>query len=184
MKPYEQGGLDGLCGVYSIINAARIINDFNEDKCQRLFKEVVSHLDQNRNLSRILIDGLNINVIGEVLKNIRSLNVAREMPFRGKSETGLPEFWSSIQEFLRMSNSVVLLAPGGTYDHWSVISSISDNRINFCDSDGIQYINRSNCTTQEPVKGRNHQLLPTHTYFLTQLPIGTTSNWGRTKLTT
>jgi hypothetical protein len=166
MKPYEQGGLDGLCGVYSIINASNIINNLTDDDCEELFKEILVYLDREKSLSRILTEGLNINVLGEILKNIKSLNFNRAMPFKGSPETSLSDFWEGIQEFLTQPNRAVLLGMAGQYDHWSIIKSISDKRINFCDSDGIKYFNRSACTTQEPDKKRKHQIMPTHTYFL------------------
>jgi len=167
MQPYEQGALDGLCGVYSIIHSSRIINDLADTDCQKLFNEVIDYLNKEMNLSKLLIDGLNINIIGEILNNVISLNIKREMPFRGKPETSLPGFWFSMQEFLNNnSNRAVLLGLGGVYDHWSVVNSISDKRINFLDSGGLCYFNRGNCTTKKPDRRRIHQIYPTHTYFL------------------
>ena len=165
MEPYKQGALDGLCGVYSIVNSAKIVHELTFDDSQELFKEIVAYLDQTKNLSKIITEGLNINVIGEILNNVARLNLKREMPFKGQKKTGLPEFWSSMVNFLS-PNRVVLLGLGGVHDHWSVIKDMSDIRINFFDSDGIKFINRKHCTTQDPDKKRIHQLFPTHTYFL------------------
>lgn len=166
MKPFKQGALDGLCGVYSIINSTKIINDLNFEDSQNLFEDIISYLDRAKNLSKIITEGLNINVIGEVMNNVESLNLNREMPFRGYAETSLDEFWSSMQDFLGVSNRTILLGLGGVYDHWSVVTEVSDKRITFFDSDGIKYINRSNCTTQTPTTNRKHQIFPTHSYFL------------------
>ena len=41
MKPYLQGALDGLCAVYSIVNAARIIADIDEEEAKELFKKIL-----------------------------------------------------------------------------------------------------------------------------------------------
>lgn len=166
MKPFEQGALDGLCGVYSIVNSAKVINGLNREDSQVLFEEIISYLDRAKNLSKIVTEGLNLNVLGEVMNNIDSLNLDREMPFRGYPDTGLDDFWTCMQEFLSTSNRTILLGLGGVYDHWSVVTEVSDKRITFFDSDGIKYINRSNCTTQEPTIKRIHQILPTHSYFL------------------
>ena len=166
MEPYKQGKLDGLCGVYSIINSARIIHELTLAESEELFNEIISYLDCTKNLSKILTEGLNINVIGEVFNNVSELNINRKMPFSGQKEAGLPEFWSSMLNFLSRTNRVVLLALGGFHDHWSVIKDMSDKRINFFDSDGIKFLNREHCTTQAPDKKRIHQLFPTHTYFL------------------
>jgi len=168
MEPFEQGGLDGLCGVYSIINSAKIINGLNGTDSEKLFKDIISHLDRTKNLASIITEGMNINVIGEVMNNVKSLNFERKMPFRGYAKTSLDEFWSSMQEFLAVRNRTILLGLGGHYDHWSVVTEVSDKRATFFDSDGINHINRTNCTTQSPTVNRKHQIYPTHSYFLSK----------------
>src|SRR4051812_10594314 len=38
LKPYRQGRLDGLCGVYALINALRLLCPrLDEDACERVF---------------------------------------------------------------------------------------------------------------------------------------------------
>jgi len=166
MDPLKQGSLDGLCGVYSIINSSKIINNLAHEESLDLFKDIIYYLDRAKNLSKIITEGLTINVIGEVMNNVDSLNLKKEMPFKGYSETGLDEFWSSMQEFLSFPNRTILLGLGGVYDHWSVVTKVTDNRITFFDSDGIKHFNRSNCTTQIANAKRRHQIMPTHSYFL------------------
>ncbi|MGD9824828.1 hypothetical protein [Desulfobacter sp.] len=170
MEPYKQGKLDGLCGVYSLVNAEKIINDSNQQESEEIFRKIISYLDTTKNLSRIITDGLNINVIGEVLKNIEELKIDREMPFRGEPKTELNFFWKKMQSFLDTPSRVIFLGIGGKHDHWSVVQSITDKRINFFDSDGLMFFNRINCTTQEPYGDRIHQILPTHTYFMSRCP--------------
>jgi len=46
MKPYRQGALDGLCGVYSIINAVRIVNGIDDEDSEDLFQAIISYLDR------------------------------------------------------------------------------------------------------------------------------------------
>ena len=166
MFPYEQGSLDGLCGVYSIINASKIINDFNDEECIELFQQVVRFLDSERCLSKLLINGIDINIIGQVMNNIKDLRLNKEQPFRGKPETKLREFWSAMQNFLEMPHRAILVGLGGVHDHWTVVKSLSVKQIKLIDSDGLKQLNRSLCTTGEPSKRRRHQIYPTHTYFL------------------
>ena len=166
MKPYNQGALDGLCGVYSIINAARIVNDAGEEDCEALFESIMVYLNSKKNLSKTITEGLNINVIGGILRNIKELKLNGKMPFRGRRETGLPEFWASMQEFLEQPHRALILGLDGIHEHWSVVEQISNKRITFFDSDGIKHINRQICTTQKPTKKRIHQISPIHTYFL------------------
>jgi hypothetical protein len=38
LKPYRQGRLDGLCGLYTLINALRLLcPKVDEDACERVF---------------------------------------------------------------------------------------------------------------------------------------------------
>ena len=64
MKPYEQGALDGLCAVYSIVNATRIISAIDEDGAKELFKEIILYLTKTKNLYKILVSGIDIKTIG------------------------------------------------------------------------------------------------------------------------
>lgn len=166
MVPYEQGGLDGLCGVYSIINASRIINSLNDEDCLGFFERVVKFLDAERSLAKLLTEGLDINLIGQILNKVEGLNIEKKMPHRGKPETTLGEFWTSMQNFLEEPNRAILLGLGGVYDHWTVVESISDKQMKLLDSDGLKRFNRSACTTGEPDKQRRHRIYPTHTYFM------------------
>ena len=45
MLPYEQGGLDSLCGLYSIVNAERVINGSTYEESVALFNDIVAYLD-------------------------------------------------------------------------------------------------------------------------------------------
>ena len=151
--------------MYSIVNSSLIIHDLSQDASQEIFEEIISYLDSSKNLARIITEGLSINDIGEILNNV-SLKINKEMPFKGKPQTSLNEFWCYIQDFLNHPGRAVLLGLGGVHDHWSVVKSMSDNRITFFDSDGISFINRTQCSTQEPTVKRKHKIYPTHSYFL------------------
>ena len=48
LKPYEQGALDSLCGIYSIVNAMRVIRGLNNEESQELFKQIIGYLEDTR----------------------------------------------------------------------------------------------------------------------------------------
>jgi hypothetical protein len=56
MKPYAQGALDGLCAVYSIVNATRIVTGISEEEAKDLFKEIIRYLETKKDLGRLLIE--------------------------------------------------------------------------------------------------------------------------------
>ena len=169
MRPYLQGALDGLCAIYSIVNATRIISDIGEEESKNLFKQILIYLENTENLSRVLTEGIGLNTIGSILRDAANGKIHdRNMPFKHRPETSLDEFWSEMISFLDSgSKRVILIGLGGRmWDHWSIVHAISDRQIYFFDSYKLKSLKRSRCTTIRPTAARPHVLCPTHTYFL------------------
>ena len=57
MIALRQGELDGLCGVYSTINATRLITEISLDQSHQLFQEIFRMIERRKNLSTILGKG-------------------------------------------------------------------------------------------------------------------------------
>lgn len=170
MKPYEQGALDGLCAVYGIVNAARIIAGIDEVQSKELFKRIVLYLENKKGLPEILISGIGLKTIGGILNDVvRGYIRHRSMPFKKYPDTPLDTFWNSMMEFLRNGERrrrAVLIGLGGVYDHWSIVDSITDKQIRLFDSFKLKRLNRNRCATMRCSSSRPHLLFPTHTYFL------------------
>ena len=169
MRPYIQGALDGLCAIYSIVNAARIISDIGEEESKNLFKQILTYLENSENLSRVLTEGIGLNTVGSILRDTTNGKIHdRNMPFKHHPDTSLDEFWSEIISFLDGgSKRAILIGLGGRmWDHWSIVHAISDRQIYFFDSYKLKTLTRNRCTTIRPTTARPHWLCPTHTYFL------------------
>lgn len=169
LKPFHQGALDGLCAVYSIVNAARIISDLNAEEAKRLFGEILAWLDENEDLAKVLTEGITLNTVGSILREVAGSRIPeRTMPFKHRPETSLDDFWNEAMAFLAEGEKrAVLIGVGGRYwDHWTVSHAISEKEIYFFDSHRLRNMKRSRCTTNRPTKARPHLLCPTHTYFL------------------
>lgn len=167
-QPYEQGGLDSLCGVYSIVNAVRIVNSLTNEDCSSLFGKIIEHLDESRSLPAVLTSGLSLQAIGSIFKDvIGNETIQRAMPFKHYPNASLDEFWEGMRIFLADGErKAILIGLGGIYDHWTVVSKITPKQIQLFDSDGLKKLNRVKCTTKEPTLNRPHRIYPTHTYFL------------------
>lgn len=48
VRVYQQGDLDGFCGVYAIVNALRYLLRLNRKQCQTIFATLVRTLSQVR----------------------------------------------------------------------------------------------------------------------------------------
>lgn len=169
MKPYFQGALDGLCAIYSIVNAARIINGIDEEESRDLFKRIIVYLERTGDLSVALTEGIGLQKIGGILRDVVGEKIhTRAMPFKHRPETPLDEFWQAMMRFLKdQKRAAILMALSGPYwDHWTIVHSISARQIRFFDSHKLTRLDRSRCTTTEATVSRPHVLCPTHTYFL------------------
>jgi hypothetical protein len=169
MRPYLQGALDGLCAVYTIVNAARIICDIDEKESRELFRQILAHLEKTKDLSRVLIEGVDLITIGGILRDVVDDKIRhRSMPFKHRPETSLDQFWHKMMSFLNKGHrrAILICLSGPMWDHWSVVHSISKKQICFFDSHKLKRLNRSRCTTTRSSAARPHVLCPTHTYFL------------------
>ena len=169
MRPYLQGALDGLCAIYSIVNAARIISDIGEEESKNLFKQILHYLENSADLGRVLTEGIGLNTVGSILRDVANGRIHdRNMPFKHHPDTSLDEFWSELMSFLDGgSKRAILIGVGGPmWDHWSIVHEINDRQAYFFDSHKLKSLKRSRCTTVRPTAARPHLLCPTHTYFL------------------
>jgi len=170
MKPYEQGALDGLCAVYSIVNATRIISGIDENQAKDLFRDIIVYLEKTNDLSRILIFGIGLTTIGGILSDVVGDRIQnRSMPFKQYPETPLDAFWQEMMGFLNGGGGkkAILIGVGGPmWDHWSIVESITEKQIRFFDSYKLKRLNRNRCATMRITSLRPHLLQPTHTYFL------------------
>jgi hypothetical protein len=169
LLPFQQGGLDSLCGLYSIINAERIINYSSNEEAQRLFDDLIHFLARRGLLSKLLIGGIihtqMLLILDKVIGKQRISDV--HVPWRGIPNPDLTTFWKSMQAFLDGTpGRAIILGLQGYHDHWTVIESITDRSIFLYDSSEIKRLPRSRCTTVYATWKRKHLLLPAQTYFL------------------
>src|SRR5512143_656275 len=156
LPPFQQGGLDSLCGLYSIVNAERFINRSSDESAQELFDSIIHYLSRRRLLAKLLIGGvihrqmlLILNdVVGDRIPNLW-------IPWRGVPNPELDTFWRSIQSFLDGTpGRSVILGLKGYHDHWTVIESITNRSIFLYDSALITRLPRASCTTVYPTGKR------------------------------
>lgn len=170
-----QGNLDGLCGVYSVVNSSIHLSRrrLTEDQIKNLFRKLCSQLAQEGRLDDALFDGMTVRTLGRLidassayLKEEGCGDLRRKMAFKSAPD-GLAQFWDAVAAHIGdYGAGSVILGMGGKHDHWTCIGEISENRISLIDSDGIHHLSRKNCTIADERKGRHHVLWPTQTFFL------------------
>ena len=131
LPPFQQGGLDSLCGLYSIVNAERIINRSTDDETQELFNDLIHFLSRRKLLGKFLIGGIihkeMLVILNKVVGKKRIQSV--EIPWRGVPNPDLTSFWRSMQSFLDGTpRRAIVLGLQGYHDHWTVIERITTVR--------------------------------------------------------
>jgi hypothetical protein len=169
LPPFQQGGLDSLCGLYSIVNAERFINRSSDDESQQLFDDLIHYLSRRGMLGKFLIGGIlhpqMLLILKKVVGKKRIANV--ELYWRGVPNPDLTTFWKSMQAFLNGTpGRSIILGLQGYHEHWTVIEKITSRSILLYDSALIKRLPRNFCTTVYAKGQRKHVLLPAQTYFL------------------
>ncbi len=170
MLPYEQGYLDGLCGVYSVINATRlIVRNMTEKEAMRLFGQCLKHVGKRKSLSKVSTEGIDGNDLWMLLKVIRSkYPITVERPFLNKGTMSWNAFIGELRKYLRKDGkrSAIVYMECKTWDHWSAVESITGKRIKLFDSALIKTVNIDRCVVRKPTKANPYLFDPELTFYL------------------
>lgn len=169
-----QGKLDGLCGIYSIINSISLIekNHMSQEDRKALFVYLVDLLDDGRGIGTIIQSGISFRLLGKLIDVASRWRASRtkEIICRQTAMKRVPDdiedFWSVLANHVDMDKrQVAILGISGKYDHWTVVRSVSRKRLTLHDSDGLKHLDIGRCGL-EPGKQGNHVLWSTQTYLL------------------
>lgn len=153
--PYHQGRLDGLCGVYAVINAvAALCPELTDDQAIDLFKVLIKTLgrSQDRPLATIYrgLDRQGVKRLAKRACRFAGEEVATHLtlstiPKPLTNVTTLGGLWSTLRQRLR-PGSVAILGLDGREAHWSVAVRALPQSLRVSDSDGLATITRRQCS--------------------------------------
>jgi hypothetical protein len=176
----NQEKLDGLCGVYSVVNASNILSQhrssgksLSDETLRKLFVHLCARLEHKGRLMEAISDGASFHLIGklvdaasEYLADEEGFYINRCTAFI-KKPAGLDILWNKLTDHLSSPcQNAAILGLQGKYDHWTCVKSISEHRVYFNDSDDLNYISKANCTISKPYVGCHHKLSSTEVYLL------------------
>lgn len=155
-KPYlvglQQGELDSLCSVYSVINAARHSAQGIASRPIRprlLFRHLIRQLEQADLLSEALITGLDQHRILDLLRwtsewSARHWGVAYTFvrPFGDDETIPAPSVLDCLSFHLTQPNVSVILGVSGDLNHWTCIRAVEHKRLMLLDSSGLRYFSQ------------------------------------------
>jgi len=168
MPAYRQGQLDGLCGVYAIINAVqRLLGKSRVDGVtDDLFKAVARAIPR-KDHPTLLYHGLRRKTVARIARAAaRYLNkslgtdVAVCQPFRHRTFRNIKAFLSELDTIHMTPSATFILRvdwAGRQGGHWTVLKQIKSDRLVLLDSIGQRQISRHALSLRSE---RKHRITP------------------------
>ncbi len=175
-KPYLQGDLDGLCGVYSAVNAARALcPEVDHDAAEWLFDELMRALPKvEADASVAVASGLGKRHLVRLLKRAVTylggehdikLGLTRPPEQLLAGPANLDALWAWLERRVS-ARCMAVLGLEGRYHHWTVAIGVTPAQIRLFDSDNMSVLNRGHCTFRRTAKLT--RLLPSNTFLITR----------------
>lgn len=129
MRPAKQGTLDGLCGVYAIINALRRAssNRVPPAICREAFRHLIKSIPK-ADMHAALTDGLDVDECLHIgrrafrkLRRDHSLDIRISRPWAGCADLTLDRYLGALERIDRQDGTAAIIRfskPG--YTHWTV----------------------------------------------------------------
>src|ERR1051326_2534646 len=170
VRGFRQGSLDGLCGLYSIVNAVKAAarnagrthtrgsaqSWFTREDAWELFGALARSLERDRRLARSYAEGIEPATLVHLLRHAtrwleRYLGrrlIARRAFFR-PARPGRARIVEAMERHLVKPNTAVVMGLHGHPGHWTVATRTSPMVLRLADSDG------GNWLWKHPLRGRN-----------------------------
>ena len=166
IRPLEQGNLDGLCGLYAIINAVRVAVypelTLSNSVSKRLFECGLILLGRKKKLRHTIVNGIDHAlwlvmcraVVAEAEK-ITGYRLVVSQLFRHERSWHTRDVIRGIASSVRR-NQPVIICLEGRLDHWSVVTQCTPTRFNLFDSAHCRWICVGSLTSSTPRPGKPH----------------------------
>jgi hypothetical protein len=146
-KPFEQGDLDGLCGVYTVVNAVRLATHphrrLRVADCRELFAALLAELADEGRLRGFVAAGLGPRVLARLLRRAgrwlrkrHGLALEVRRPFAKRDQPGPEKCLRALAEHLARPGTAAIV---GSDEHWTVVRGVTPRRLLLADSDGRRH---------------------------------------------
>src|ERR1700720_3074881 len=182
LNPEQQGHIDGMCAVYSVLNACKLLFDHSEKLDAQLFSALC---EGTPNLfPKIVYDGTEVDGVLRLLKaaktwtkHIHKCELICSQPMRRKTIATVEDYFACVRSTLDGGDGerkAAIIGLGKPWDHWTVVRRVDRRRAVFFDSWGFPRTTGFNYFTFDKTKageGDNEQtLLEYHQTFLVAVP--------------
>jgi hypothetical protein len=154
--PVRQGEIDGMCGVYAVLNACRLLSvtgderltsDLRWDQSKRLFRalclsrttrdlfpDIVCKGTEGPGMSRLI----GVAQRWSLRHSRRSVEVAQ--PAQRHRAASVHDYFDALRDALRAERGerkAFILGLGPPWNHWTVVRRVRDKEVDFFDSWGF-----------------------------------------------
>ncbi len=174
-KPYRQGDLDGLCGVYSAVNAIKALcPEIDTDDAGWLFDHLIQQLPKaGANVTSAVANGIVSGELAHLIdKAVRymanehdiDLSVSR-LPKALRRTAGIDGLWGALADAVSPT-CVAVIGLSGRYWHWTVAVEVTPGQLRLFDSDRLGVLRRKRCTVAKAVTRTS--IAPSHVFLVTR----------------
>jgi hypothetical protein len=168
-RPFRQGDLDGLCGVYSVVNAVRhLCPEVDTETAWHVFDLLMQRLLRSASnpagtvtsgIGRLMVARLINEAILYVRDDFDIRLKVRRLPKPLRVDGSRDQLWVALQDAIGPS-CVAILGLTGKHSHWTVATHVSAANLRLFDSTQLRALPRARCTVGRTLK--RHQLSPRH----------------------
>ena len=167
-RPAIQGELDGLCGVYSVVNAiqwalhtcntaararGRGLRPLSDLERLAFFDMLVTALSTRGPLAKFVTVGVRPSELAWLLRisrqwvsDHRNAELVSRRPCHRQRASAKPRIVNLLTEHLAVPGSAVIVGVDAPLDHWTVVTGLSSKRIHLLDSGFRKYLTFSGIT--------------------------------------
>jgi len=171
LQPFQQGYFDGLCGLYSTVNALRLLlqdrDAVPDNYHERLFRHGIRLIAKRGQLSAATAWGMSIALWHEVIEHLCKkvgkragvvITVTRLPP--GPDDRIRAVAFAAIERAIDRQRPVLILLRGA-YEHYTVICAYTSRRFRLHDSYAYSWIEKTSCAVTDGDSPMRHRLSPT-----------------------
>ncbi len=149
-KPVSQGGLDGLCGCYSVVNALSLLfpHAMNEERRESVFKVIAKACPKGLD---ILFDGTTVNDVRHMLHAARnkllieSIKFDWEQPFSKTTFKTFDDFCRELRWRIEGDDAFSVVGISKPWSHWTVAKCLTPHEMLMDDSCHVKQIPLGKC---------------------------------------
>lgn len=150
-KPYRQGHLDGLCGLYSVVNAFDLVHPLDGAVAQDMMCRLIEEIDRKGQLGGVVAGGTDAAMLWRLTKaaadfiwKAEGIRLTICRPFRGRRMRSTEAFLEELAQLLAGGGAAIISISGGSdFSHFTVALRVTRHTVQLHDSAGIKFLRRS-----------------------------------------